>query len=168
MNTIKGKVKAIKRWKEDFIIIVELASGELVLAVEDKIQYQVKTGEEVVGELVNGILHLNNFATEKDERTYGAVAEMTTEKLVHLSKLIQQLVAQGHQIDLFDKKINDLDCSESSILGFLTRSFSESSKEANEYVKNLKVSMRETLADLEGETEKEKSESGLDSIISGS
>ena len=56
-------VKAIKKWKNDFIIIVESESGELLLAIENKIKYQVKTGDKVYGEIIDGIVHLNDFAT---------------------------------------------------------------------------------------------------------
>lgn len=57
------KVRAIRKWKNDFVIIVEAETGELFLAIEDKIKFQVKTEEEVIGEIIDGIVHLNDFVS---------------------------------------------------------------------------------------------------------
>lgn len=52
-------VKAIRKWKNDYIIIVESETGELLLAVEDKIDTQVKGNELVIGNMVDSIVHIN-------------------------------------------------------------------------------------------------------------
>lgn len=63
MKYLIFKVRAIRKWKNDFVIIVEAETGELFLAIEDKIKFQVKTEEEVIGEIIDGIVHLNDFVS---------------------------------------------------------------------------------------------------------
>lgn len=61
---MKFIVEAIRKWKNDFVIIVSSENGEILLATEDKIEYQVKVGEEVFGQIIEGIVHINDFANE--------------------------------------------------------------------------------------------------------
>lgn len=76
---MKFTVKAIKKWKDDFIIIVESETGELLLATEDAVNYQVKPQNKVVGEIIDGIVHINGF---DDKQIRKEVIYMGVEKII--------------------------------------------------------------------------------------
>ncbi|MCA1064720.1 hypothetical protein QTG56_24220 (plasmid) [Rossellomorea sp. AcN35-11] len=60
----EGKVKTIRTWNEEIIIVVELNNGETVLAKERHIETLIKPGDKVIGDLTGHILHIDKIKEE--------------------------------------------------------------------------------------------------------